>query len=329
MEIDLSTKLGNINLRSPIIVGSCPMTAFELQRIAMVSNGAGAIVLPSLLEEQTASAMPSDQNCTTNVDSYLRLVEIAKKQTSIPVFASLSGSCSKAWGSIAKQIESAGADAIELSVRQPNPEQFFDSVAIENAILECAESIDASVAIPLLGKLTRSYTSVGHLAQQIQRCVQGLTLFGRARAVDIELDSLKMTSKWEMTEPGSIVQSLETIMRVRSLCPNLSIAASGGIWNSADLIKALLSGANAVMVTSAIYRDGATVIGSLIEGLIHYMELHDMNSLPELANQAPAIEDVVYSDSEESEAITVSASHTGSQHDHLIECDRWGHPRSI
>lgn len=290
MSFALSTNLGPLHLRSPVIVGSCPLSAIELQRIAMVSNHAGAIALPSLDEEDCKSRQTDGYN--KKVDDYLRLVERAKSNTSVPIIASLSGTCLKAWHRIAKRIETAGADALELSVRQPNPNQFENPSEIENAIVASANVIHEAVGIPLFVKLTRGYTSIAHLAQRLEPFVQGLVMFGRDQVIDIQLDRMTLQSDWELTPAGSIVQSLEKIMCVRSLCPELPLAASGGIRNSEDVIKALLAGANAVMITSAIYREGATVIRTLIEGLSRFMESHEMASIAELKRQAPLLSSV-------------------------------------
>jgi dihydroorotate dehydrogenase (fumarate) len=350
MSFDLSTKYGSLTLKSPVIVGACPLTAEEMIRVAMVNSGAGAIVLPSLFEEQVilwndrhglamgtspretlilerAKRLQLDTMCK-DADSYLSLVRLACSHTPIPVIASLNGECSDNWLEFAAELETAGVDAVELNVRNPPPSEFEDPREVEDAIIDSARKFNERLKIPLFIKLNRHYTSIGHLSRRLLADAQGLVLFGRSPTVDIQLDSFQMTTRWGLTEPGSIALSLESIMRVHTYCPEMSLAASGGIGNSCDLIKALLAGADVAMVTSSIYRDGATVIGTLIEGLIHFMERHHMQSLEELKSQRPV---VFESDKDRLEYIKAFSSRINPDQvcrsGHIAECDRWGHPR--
>jgi len=325
MSFDLTTQFGSLELKSPIIVGSCPMTAQELQRIAMVSNGAGAIAMPSLFEEHFSNTAARPEQ---NLDDYLRLVEQASQQLSIPVIASISGGSSTPWENVVAKIESAGAHAIEFSFRQSNPRVYRGPREIEDSIVESAKRINDLVSIPLIVKLTRNYTSIGDLGRQLNNYVQGLVLFGRAPVIDIELDSLKLSSSWGLTQPGSIVQSLESIMGVRANCPELPLAACGGIDTSIDLIKALLAGANAAMITSSIYRNGASAIGSMIEGLKCYMERHEMNSMAELARRNLASSQDAGNHCSYEELVLASQDRAMATDSPTFECDRWGHPRS-
>jgi dihydroorotate dehydrogenase (fumarate) len=352
MSLDLTTKYGNLMLKSPVIVGACPLTAEELIRIAIVNAGAGAIVLPSLFEEQVilwneraghipSSLTPHDENvlarakrmqldtACADAESYLRLVERASSQLSIPVIASLNGECAGNWLEFALELQAAGADAIELNVRNPLPSEYPDPREAEDAIVNTATRIHDKTSIPLFLKLDRSFTSLSHLATRLIPVVQGLVLFGRSPAFDIELDSFHVTTSWGLTEPGSIVNSLESIMRVHAYCPEMPLAANGGIGSSGDLIKVLLAGADVGMVTSAIYRDGPTAVGTLIEGLIHFMERHQMQSLEDLNSKCPSVFDC---DQDRLDYITSVSSKLDSGHvrvgRHVTECDRYGHPRA-
>lgn len=351
MSLDLTTKYGSLTLQSPVIVGACPLTAEELIRVAMVSAGAGAIVLPSLFEEQVilwneqaghepntsftngakaldrAKRIPVETACA-DAESYLELVQRASSNTSIPVIASLNGECAGNWLSFATELESSGADAIELYVRNPPPTQYTDPREIEDAIVDTATRLHQNTTIPLFLKLDRSFTSLSHLARRLLPVVQGLVLFGQSPVIDIELDSFQATTQWGLTEPGSIINSLESIMRVHTYCPEMALAANGGIGNSIDLIKALIAGADVAMVTSAIYRDGPTIIGNLIEGLIHFMERNQLQSIEELTTKCSPVFDcnqdrLDYINSVSSNLVSRHAREAG----HVTECDRWGHPR--
>ncbi len=352
MSLDLTAKYGNLTLKSPVIVGACPLTAEELIRVAMVSAGAGAIVLPSLFEEQVilwndraghnaTSLSPHDESvlararrmrvdtACADAESYLRLVERASSQVAIPVIASLNGECAGNWLDFAEELQAAGADAIELYIRNPLPSEYADPRDVEDSIVDTATKFHEKTTIPLFLKLDRSFTSLSHLARRLLPNVQGLVLFGRSPVIDIGLDSFHLTTSWGLTESGSILNSLESIMRVRAYCPDMDLAANGGIGSSSDLIKVLLAGANVAMVTSAIYRDGPTAIGTLIEGLIQFMERHRMQSLEELSAKRPAMFDC---DQDRLDYIKSVSSKLDSgqvrEGQHVTECDRWGHPRA-
>lgn len=282
MSFPLSTTFAGLHLNSPIIIGSCPMAAGELQRIALVSNGAGAIVLPSLFEEHLIAPRNDTNGFRTDLDQYLELVESATANATIPIIASINGCSSTDWKNTLSQIESAGADAIELSLRPNLDSAPPDPRDLETSIVDATARIRSEINIPLIVKVTRNFTSISNLANRLRQHVDGVTLYGRAPVIDIELDSLERSRKWGMTESGTVLSSLEPIMQVRNQFPDLSIAASGGIGTSIDLIKSLLAGANVAMITSAVYRDGAPAIGSLMQGLSHFMEMHDMHCLSEV-----------------------------------------------
>jgi dihydroorotate dehydrogenase (fumarate) len=356
MSIDLSTQYGPLTLHSPVIVGSCPLTAESMMRVSMISAGAGALVLPSLFEEQVilwngrnghmalspnvrdmhdrhvlqrAVRMRIDTVCK-NAECYLDLVRRSSSEVSIPVIASLNGECDGNWEAFSEELEQAGAAGIEFHVRQPPPQKYDDPREIEDAIVDTAASISRAISIPLFLKLGRNYTSISGLSRRLHPHVSGLVLFGQSPRTDIDLDNLQLTSSWALTQPGSIARSLDAIIRVHEYCPKMALAANGGIGCSGDLIKVLLAGASVGMITSSVYRNGATVIGNMIEGLIGFMNVHQMQSLAELQANNPLNFD---SDSDRIEYIKAFSAKSEStlvrESTPTLECDRWGHPRSI
>ncbi len=347
MPIDLTTEYGTLHLRSPIIIGACPLTAQEMSRIALVSAGAGAIVLPSLFEEQIRTwnqkqgfratlstpnePVPKQVKQLRNAvihdaDSYLDLVKHASAEVSIPVIASINGAPHGNWLDFTKRLESAGATAIEFNIRLAATRHCPDPSEVENSIVDAVQKISEIIAIPLFVKLGRQYTSLSHLAHRLLFKAQGLVLFGQAPEFDISLENFQVVSRWGFSEPGSIASSFESIMRVHAIAPEMPLAASGGIGSSSDLVKVLLAGADAAMVTSAVYRDGPDIIASWLDSLGIFLERHDMGSLKELRNRRPKL----FSD-EDIRAFYVKA--LSSQPDpylirsanRTLECDRWGH----
>ncbi|TWU55255.1 beta/alpha barrel domain-containing protein [Rubripirellula reticaptiva] len=307
MTIDLTTRYGSLTLASPIIVGACPLTSQDQTRVAIESAGAGAIVLPSLFEEQIVhwnqtrgielserelqlsqrSERMQDYSTCKDADTYLAIVNRASAQLNIPVIASLNGESDGNWLDFAGEVEEAGAAAIELAVHHSDGLIDAGPREIEESLVRLVVSINNAISIPLFLKLEREYTSVAHLARHLVSGCQGLVLYGRKPNVEICLDSLTVRHSWGLTEPGSIVGSLGSIMRVHASCPAMSLAACGGIGTVEDVIRALLAGADAVMVTSELYRNGPDVIRSLVDGLVEYMDHNGIQSIHELQTKRP------------------------------------------
>lgn len=345
MSVDLTTRYGRLTLRSPLVVGACPLTANEQNRVAIETAGAGAIVLPSLFEEQVVvwnekkgrEVTPRERSVIRrgerlgshavceNAESYLALVNRASVQSTIPVIASLNGDMVGNWLDFAGEIEEAGAAAIELAVHH----SFSTTTGpreIEESLVELVGTINEAISIPLFLKLGREYTCISDLTRRLLSGVQGVVLFGRKPEVDICLDSIELKSSWGLTQPHSIAGSIASILRVHSLCPAMAIAACGGIASSGDVIKSLLAGADVAMVTSALYREGPDVIRTLCDGLVEFMESHHFQSLADLAQRRP----IEFDDESERVAYVQSLSsrltsiHPGDQ-EPAISGDRFGH----
>ena len=307
MTIDLTTHYGGLELVSPIVVGACPLTANEQTRSVIESSGAGAIVLPSLFEEQvirwckrtgrtlsqrdrdllkSAKRMGAD-TANSNAEAYLSAVNRASTQLSIPVIASLNGYAGSGWIDFAAELQEAGARGIELNIHHPPPSEYDGPREVEDALVDTVRGVDAEITIPLFVKLGHDYTSMPHLARRLMSGVQGLVLHGRSPDVDICLDTLKLNRSWGLTQPGSIAQSLAAIMRVHTYCPAIAIAATGGIATADDVFRVLLAGADVAMVTSALYREGPSAVRGLTDALLEFMERHEMRSVQDLHHQRP------------------------------------------
>ncbi|QEG40738.1 beta/alpha barrel domain-containing protein [Roseimaritima ulvae] len=349
MSLDVTTHYGGLVLQSPIIVGACPLTAQERPRLAMEAAGAGAVVLPSLFEEQVllaharegtflsrserlilehAKRMQMESFCT-DADVYLALVNRASGQMSIPVIASLNGYTATNWVDFAGELQGAGADAIELNLHHPPAGTYNCPREIEDAIVDTVAKINHSISIPVFVNLQREYTSPSHLACRLLSGVQGMVLFGREPDIDICLDSLKLKPCWGLSEPQSVRHSLAAIMQVHSHCPAMPLGVSGGVHTPEDLIRALLAGGDAALLTAALYREGPDVIRTLIDGLIRFMERHHWRSIAELKVNRP-----LEFDSDEQRSIYMQALTSRFVEEHLhvgqrtMHGDRWGHPES-
>ena len=325
------------------------MTAEEPVRVAIEESGAGALVLPSLFEEQVVAwnarlgrEQSTRQSGTYeptpvtadpaygNAEVYLAMVNRASIEHSIPVIASLNGQTTGSWIEIAGELQEVGAAAIELSLYHPPAEAYSSPREMEDQLVEAAKRLKASITVPLFLKLDHAYTSLPHLCSRLLSGADGLVLFGRRPDTNICLDSLATESRWALTQAGSCEQSLGAIMRAHTYCPAMPLAASGGISSPEDLAKVLLAGADVGMVTSAIYRGGAGVVASLLDGLRQWMSDQQISSMIELYQKRPL---QFASDTERSKYIAALSSRprmTFSGDDATgrpqLQGDRFGHP---
>lgn len=347
MSLQLNTNFGSLRLASPVIVGACPMSMNEHTRLAMQNAGAGAIVLPSLFEEQVIewsikngrpvtdrekaimnqSTRTKHNWACQSAESYLALVNRSSTLQMIPIIASLNGFTAGGWMDFAGELQEAGAAAIELNVYHGRAGDYESSAEIETTILDAVRDINAAIKIPLFIKLGRNFTSIPHTARQLLSGASGMVLHGRAPTVDLCLDTLKLASRWRLTRPDEEPDSLDMLMQVHSYCPAMPLAASGGIGHADHLIKALLSGADVAMVTSAIYREGPDVIRNLLDGLTRFMESHHMKSMIDLQTQRP----LQFNNNEERSAyITALTAQIDAAESQgatpTLHADRWGHP---
>ncbi len=325
------------------------MTANAQNRIAIENAGAGAVVLPSLLEEHViawkarhgGSLSEREQRLLENtskivqdtlipdVETYLSIVNRASMQSSLPIIASLNGQTDGDWLGFAGELQAAGANAIEFSVHHRNVSEYDDPRQLEDQVVELAKTINKSITVPLFMKLHREYASVGHLARRLVSGAQGLVLYARAPEIDITLDSLQLATSWGLTPPGDISESLRGVMSVHSHCPAMPLAASGGIGRPRDLVKVLLGGADVGVIVSAVYRDGPDVIRVMRDGLIQFMESHRFSSMNEMQSKRP----LDFSSDEERlrtiKGLTVTPSFVDNGNhvtEHIIKSDKWGHP---
>ena len=346
MPLQLQANFGGLRLDSPVIVGACPMSMNENARLELQDAGAGAIVLPSLFEEQViewslqAGRPVSEQEkailahsqrtrhnwACPDAESYLALVNRASTLQTIPIIASLNGFTAGGWMDFAGELQEAGAAAIELNVHHGRPSDFQSSAEIETTILDAVRDVNLAIRIPLFVKLGPHFTSIPHIARQLLSGVSGIVLHGRAPTMDLCLETLKLVSRWRLTRSDEEPESLNMLMQVHGYCPAMPLAASGGIGRADHLVKALLSGADVAMVTSAIYREGPDVIRQMLDGLMRFMEAHDMKTMFDLQTQRP----LEFSSEEDRAAfITALTAHLNARESQATnpnpQSDQWGH----
>jgi dihydroorotate dehydrogenase (fumarate) len=289
---DLSTKYMGLSLSNPFIVASSSLTKSVDGVRKCADAGAGAVVLKSLFEEQIAvQAKDMEENLwlyghteafeyvskmamPLGPRAYLQLIEGAKAAVGIPVIASLNCITPRWWTDFAKQIEGAGADALELniSVMPSDPERTSED--IERIYLDIVESLEGSIRIPLAVKIGPYFTSVARMAREFSaRGVSALVLFNRFYQIDFDTEKIGIVPGLRFSSPDEISLPLRWIALMAGNV-NCDLAASTGVHDGAGLVKQLLAGATAVQVCSVLYEKGIDHISTIIGEVEAWMQAH-------------------------------------------------------
>jgi dihydroorotate dehydrogenase (fumarate) len=289
---DLTTKFLGLTLRNPLIVGSSGLTDSVDKIKELEKAGAGAVVVKSLFEEEIIAEMEENLHRMTSrqfiypetfdyidetdeedsVRKYLTLIRQAKDAVHIPIIASINCVSAQKWTYFAKEIQDAGADALELNLFILPTD--FNRTAEENEQLyfKIIEEVKKVVTIPILLKVSYYASNLGQLLQKLSKTgIGGLTLFNRFYSPDFNLETYQVVSTNVLSKPGDLPVSLRwvAIMAERVDC---DIAASTGVYDGEAMIKQLLAGANAVQVVSALYKHGPGYIANMLEETKKWME---------------------------------------------------------
>jgi dihydroorotate dehydrogenase (fumarate) len=298
--IDLTTRYLGLTLKSPIIAGAGPITS-KLDNIRKLEDlGAGAVVLPSLFEEQIEQEQQLiDRLATTGADSfaealtyfpapesyevgpaaYLETIHRASQAVNIPVVASLNGITNTGWVQYARQMEEAGATAIELNIYFIPTSPDETGREVEERYLGILQTVKRAVKIPVAVKLSPCFSAIGHMAAQLVAAgADGLVLFNRFYEPDIDLSQLTLLPNLELSTPSEIRLPLLWI-GVLSGRLGASLAASRGVDSADEVIKYLLAGADVVMTTSALLKHGTGHMKVLLDGLKSWLAARDLTTL--------------------------------------------------
>jgi dihydroorotate dehydrogenase (fumarate) len=307
MSVQLDCSYLTLSLKSPIIVGACSLTLEPESLRLLVACGAGAVVLPSIFQEQIAwrdqrasdLQSPAERSAgedkrekyNSGPEGYLTSIQNIKQLVSIPVIASMNGYGEGEWLSFAQEIEASGADALELNLQPFIDDGLQSSEAIETQLCDMVRKVCGCVAIPVAVKLTARFTNIAHVARRLQSVgAAGVVLFAHEPRWDVALERLRWTIHWELTPVGSVGTTVAGIVHARSGGVNMSLAASGGIRSAEDAVKVMIAGADVVMMTSELYRAGPEAIRKTSNGLVRYLESNGFASLAEFQKARPTPE---------------------------------------
>jgi dihydroorotate dehydrogenase (fumarate) len=297
--VDLHTRYLGLELRSPLVASASPLTGSldDLRRLQKA--GAGAVVLPSLFQEQlTEEAHVLEQiaggrfgnrasdwslarlhRYNTGPDGYLTLVAQAKANLDIPVIASLNAVDPGTWVQYAPLLEDAGADAVELNIYFVATHFGLPGREIETRCTTLVRSLREQLGIPLAVKLSPYFSAMGNVAVQVVDAgADGLVLFNRFYQPDIDVETLEVTPALSLSTPAELRLPLRWIGILHGHLP-VSLAASTGIHSDLDAVKALLAGADVAMTTSALLRDGPDHLAAMEAELRQWLDHHGHDSV--------------------------------------------------
>ncbi|MFV0521397.1 MAG: dihydroorotate dehydrogenase-like protein [Mangrovibacterium sp.] len=292
----LNTKYMGLNLKSPIIVASSGLTSSASNIKELENAGAGAVILKSLFEEQITgevSHLLTKSNLYPEAEEYIKaytrqhsltqhidLLREAKSTVSIPVIASISCISANEWVSFAKELENAGADALELNVFYVPTGKDILNHDIEQSYVTLLQEVCKEVSIPVAMKIGCNFTNIVAFVEKLLAAgASAVTMFNRFYEPDININTLEMISGEIFSNPSDIRRSLRWIGITSTAVPELEIAASTGIHDGEAAIKQLLAGAQVVQVCSSVYINGNQVIAGMLQELRDFMQKWNFKSI--------------------------------------------------
>jgi dihydroorotate dehydrogenase (fumarate) len=301
--IDLSTDYLGLKLKNPLVPSASPLSKNLDTALRLEDAGAAALVMHSLFEEalQAEDAMvdrfllhadlghaeadgflPDHGEYQGGLERYLSHLHQLKRRLGIPVVASLNGVSSSGWVALGRELEQAGADALELNVYHVAADSLASGAAVEARYLELLTELRRVVSLPIVMKLSPFFSSLPHFVQQIEQAgAQGVALFNRFYQPDIDLDAMRMTDELHLSHPD------EALLRIRWIAilhgrTRLTLAATGGVHSQDEALKLLLAGADVVHLASCLLQHGPDKLTEILASIQNWMEEKEYESVAQL-----------------------------------------------
>lgn len=299
---NLTSNYLGLSLRNPLVVGSSPLTE-NLDSVKQFEDeGAAALVLPSLYEEEItgdqmsdfftsevyedsfpeATSYQPDAESAPGPDEYLEHLRRVKQAVRIPVIASLNACTPGGWISHARLMEQAGADALELHLYHAASDPAFTAAQVESQMLQVLQQVKGELRIPVAVKLSPLFTAFANFALQLDAAgVDAIVLFTRFHKIDFDVVELEVLRRVELSSSAELDLRLRATA-VLSGRVKASLGITGGVHTAIDVIKATMAGAHAVQLVSALMRHGPRYLRTLRSELEAWMIANEWGSLNEM-----------------------------------------------
>lgn len=301
--MDLTTTYLGLTLRNPFVAGPSPLTdSFDAIRL-LEDAGIAAIVLPPMFEEQLSgeqmalsdsidtpaesfpealSYFAEQERAIVEPEAYMTRLAEVKRRTDVPVIGSINAVTPDRWTDYAVRMEKAGADALELDFYFVANDASESGEEIERRFIDVLRRVKGSVRIPVSVKLTAFHTSLAHFARSLEAAgADGLVLLHRFYEPDLDIENLEPLSQFQLSD------SRELLLRLRWLAiisgkVDCSLAANGGVHSVEDAVKAVMTGADCLQLTSALLKNGFGHVAALRDGLAMWLEQNGYDSLRQM-----------------------------------------------
>jgi dihydroorotate dehydrogenase (fumarate) len=301
--MDLTTTYMGLTLTSPLVASASPLSHTLDGMKRLEDNGAAAIVMFSLFEEQIThetaelnhylqygtesfaealSYFPEAGEYHLGPDEYLGLIRKAKSTLGIPVIGSLNGITPGGWTAYARKMEEAGADALELNVYYIPTDPKLTSLDVEERYLEVLKTVRSSVKVPVAMKLSPFFSSMASMAHRLDVAgANGLVLFNRFYQPDIDLESLEVKPGVTLSSSPAMRLPLRWIAILHGRV-KASLAATNGIHTAQDVLKMLMAGADVTMLCSELLKNGPQRLKEILADIDRWMLEHEYVSVGQM-----------------------------------------------
>lgn len=310
--MDLTTQYLGLTIKNPLVPSASPLSkSVDLAR-ELEDNGASAIIMWSLFEEAItaesesmvrflhhqeigfaeadAGFLPSWQDFDSMLDLYVENIRRLKEALEIPVIASLNGVTPSGWVSHARELEQAGADALELNVYYVAGDISQTGAQVEERYLSLLRELRGHIQIPINMKLSPAFSSIGNLVNQMAAAgANGVALFNRFYQPDINIDTLRLQPSLHPSTSAEALLAMRWIALLYGRIGGLSLGATGGIHTPEDAIKLLLAGADVVHLCSALLAKGPAYLKQVDRGITDWMEGQGFESIADFRGLVSAL----------------------------------------
>jgi dihydroorotate dehydrogenase (fumarate) len=301
--IDLGTSYMGLKLKNPIVASASPLCDSVDKICLLEEHGIAAVVLPSLFEEQlilesesvdadlsrgaeafpeSPSFLPDLMDYNLGPDGYLELIRKAKESVSVPVIGSLNGVSPGGWVRYARDMQQAGADAIELNIYSLVTDPSRTASQVESDYCDLVRTMRETLTIPIAVKISHFFSAVANFASRVDTSgANALVLFNRFYQPDLDIEQLEVVPSLTLSHPSELLLRLHWIAIIHGHI-GADMAVTGGVHSAQDVLKSVMAGARVAMMTSALLQNGVEHLDTVRAGIIRWMEEHEYESINQM-----------------------------------------------